>query len=164
MSDEGLLEALSATEARRGAPSAPWSVEVSCGVREEERVSIVRIGIPAGAGEAPSGCASEATESATAQSEVTNGEGCYATDPAPQGCVGLAVFAPSLGLELEYGGTLRAKVINGAGNGLNQSRWVLAGAASGALRCEAPAGCQAATAVGEFKVQGFQAAQLIQVR
>jgi len=164
MTSELPLEPVSAAETRRAARTLPWTFEASCGQREGEVVSIVKIGIPATAGEPAASCRSEATEDASAQSEVANGEGCYASDPAPQGCVGLTVIAPSLGLELEYGGTLRAKVINGAGNGLDQSQWVVQGAAGGELRCEAPAGCQAATVLGELKVQGFEAVQLIQLK
>jgi hypothetical protein len=51
------------------------------------------------------------------------------------------------------------------GNGLDQSRWVLAGAKTGELQCQAPAGCATlATMAGELKVQGYDSAQLIQER
>ena len=73
----------------------------------------------------------------------------------------MVVVYPGLGLEVGFGGTLRVRVINGAGNGLDQSsgdaRMLL-----GELRCKAPAGCSAATIAGEVKVQGYEAVQLIQ--
>ncbi len=164
LTDELPVEPVSAAEARHGVLTVPWTLETTCGEREGEAVPVVRIGIPADAGEAAASCRSEATEDASAQSEVANAEGCYASDPAPRGCVGLAVIAPSLGLELEYGGTLRARVLNGVGNGLGRSRWVLQGPAAGELRCEAPAGCQSAKVLGELKVQGYEAVQLVQLK
>ena len=90
---------------------------------------------------ATSGCKTEEAEEAEIKSEIAGKQGCYASKPAPEGCIGVVVFIPSLGMEVDYGGTLRVAVQNGVGNGLDQSRWVLSGAKTGELQCQAPMGC-----------------------
>jgi len=156
------LAAASSSSATRGAQTAPWNVEAICAVHEHEKVTVIKIGVPTGAPESKSGCESAEAEASEADAEVAGGEGCYASSPAPQGCVDVLVINPVLGLEVSYGGTLRARVINGAGNGLDQSQWTMPGSAVDELRCQAPAGCAAGTMSGELKVQGYEAVQLIQ--
>jgi hypothetical protein len=162
---ESPLVPSSSTTAKHGTRSVPWNLEATCGERDGETVSIIKIGLPANAPESPATCKSEEAEEAEMRSEITAKQGCYAKAPAPAGCIGLSVSVPGLAIELYYGGTLRAKVVNGAGIGLNQSKWVLSGATSGELQCQAPAGCQAlGSMTGELKAQGIQAAQLLQYR
>ncbi len=163
ITDERPLAGASASEATRGAQTVPWNLEAICVVHEGEKAIVIKIGVPTGASESKASCATAEAETTEAGAEVANGEGCYASSPAPQGCVNVLVADPALGLELSYGGTLRARMVNGVGNGLDQSRLILPGGAVDGLRCEAPAGCQAAgTLAGELKVQGYEAAQLIQ--
>jgi hypothetical protein len=165
ISDETPTFPTSSKEPKRGTHTAPWNLEATCGARAGERVSIVRIGVPTGAAESTSGCKTEEAEEAEIKSEITGKQGCYASNPAPAGCIGVVVFIPSLGMEVDYGGTLRVAVQNGVGNGLDQSRWVLSGAKTGELQCQAPVGCATlATMTGELKVQGYEAAQLVQER
>jgi hypothetical protein len=72
------------------------------------------------------------------------------------------VVEPTFGLELSASGTVRAEVISGAGNGLDQTRWEFQGAKSGEIRCTYPAACTVKfTLSGTIKDQGAEAAQLM---
>ncbi len=51
------------------------------------------------------------------------------------------------------------------GNGRDQSRWILRGPATGELQCRAPSRREApASMLGELRVQGYEAAQLLQAK
>lgn len=74
--------------------TVPWNVELTCGVREEEFQGIVKTGIPnsafPGANTKCPAEASETTETEEIESykaERTGKKGCYATNPAPEGCI-----------------------------------------------------------------------------
>ncbi len=68
-------------------------------------------------------------------------------------------------MEVSYGGTLRAHVVNGSATALTSLEWILRGPATGELQCQAPSGCEVpASMLGELKVQGYEAAQLVQAR
>jgi hypothetical protein len=165
MSAETTLTPSSSTEATRGERTLPWNLEARCGERENEQVPVVKIGIPAGASEAGGSCESEAQEAAEVSGELSGKQGCYASKPSPAGCLSVLLIAPSLGLELSYGGTVRARLLNGAGNGLARSTLIFEGSSSGELQCQAPAGCEApATLLGELKLQGYESVQLTQVK
>ena len=157
VTDEAEIVPVSSKEARHGEPTVPWNLEAICGEREEVPATVIKIGVPTGAAEGAATCRTEEAEALEVKGEIANKQGCYATNPVPKGCVSVAVVAPALGMELDYGGTLRASVVNGLTNGLHQSRWVFEGAASGELQCQAPTGCQATAAmVGELKAQGLE--------
>ena len=151
-----------AKDPKHGELTVPWNIEATCGEREGEKVAIMKIGVATGAAEAKAACESEEAEETEIKNEISKKEGCYASNPAPAGCIGVTIVEPSTGTEVSYGGTLRARNINGAANGLDQSRWIFEGAKSGELQCQVT-GCQAAsTSTGEVKVQGYEAAQLIE--
>jgi len=148
--------------------TVPWNVELTCGVREEEFQGIVKTGIPnsafPGANTKCPAEASETTETEEIESykaERTGKKGCYATNPAPEGCIRVTIVEPGAGLEVAYGGTLHAHGINGVHNGLSPTRWVFA-TTSGELQCEAPAGCVATgTTTGTVKEDGYNSLALI---
>ncbi len=154
--------------------SVPWNVEFYCGVRGEEYVGIVKIGTPTsefphtGATNCPETPSSEAEEKEII--EVNNGErekkeGCYASNPAPEGCVGVTIVEPGAGLEVSFGGTLRAHSENGVKNGLFATSWHFEGARSGALQCEFPRGCTATGATtGSVKEFGYKNIALLQLK
>ena len=159
-------------EASRRRLTTPWNVELLCGAREEEFVGIVKIGIPSSAfpitsGETP--CPAEPTEEFTNaeyeeyKKEKTEKKGCYATNPAPEGCIHMTWVEPGAGLEVAFGGTLWAHGINGTKNGLSPSRWVFE-EKGGALQCES-AGCEAGgTTTGEVKELGYNGIELMQAK
>jgi hypothetical protein len=155
--------------------STPWNLERRCGIREAgtEYVGIVTIGVPSTefpkAGELCPGIepteAGEAMEIAEHKKEREEKKGCYASIPAPPGCVRMTVVEPATGLEVAYGGSLYLHLQNGVKNGLSASRWKLEGATSNELQCEFPAGCNAlATLVGVLKMVGYSSQQLLTVK
>ena len=121
-----------------------WNVEAAAVCREEEYVPILKIGVPTS--EFPKARRSARKTSKPGQTkrkyELNEGtrkkEGCYATNPAPEGCIRLTIVEPGAGLEVAFGGTLRAHFENGVKNGLFPSKWHFEGATSGALQCEFP--------------------------
>ena len=76
--------------------------------------------------------------------------------------MGILVVDPSFALEFSASGTVRAKGVSGAGNGLDQTRWEFEGAKWGDLECSFPAACVGTKLAftGPIKVQGAEAAQL----
>jgi len=169
--DETPIKMAPATEATRGALSTPWNVEGDCGKREGAAVTILKIGVPTTRTEAEKTadeakkCVTEAAEKTEEENEVTKKEGCYRSSPSPAGCIAVTVLDPSMALEVAYGGTQRAKVVNGVANGLDQTRWELEGEKSGALQCTYPVACTAkGTTSGLVKQQGYEAVQLIYYR
>ncbi len=169
--DEAPIEAESAGEATRGALTTPWNVEADCGTRTGEKVPVVKIGVPTSRTESERkaaeerACKTEAAEATEVESEVAKKEGCYRSRPSPAGCIAFLWVAPSLGYEVGFAGTLRARAVNGVGNGLDQTRWEFQGGKFGELQCTFPIGCTAKLVTfGEVKQQGFEAAQLITVK
>jgi hypothetical protein len=151
--------------------SAPWNGEISCGVREEEYVGIIRIGMPNTEFPNNSSTPCPAEPSVTAQEEEEAAyvkereekKGCYVSNPAPEGCINVTIVEPGAGLEVAFGGTLWAKGINGVKNGLSPSKWVFE-EHGGQLECES-AGCSAGgTTTGEVKELGYTGVQLIQAK
>jgi hypothetical protein len=151
--------------------STPWNVELSCGVREEEYVPIVEIGVPTSefprSGSTP--CPAEPSPEAQAEEEAAyvkereEKKGCYASNPAPEGCINMTWVGPGAGLEVAFGGTLWAKGVNGVKNGLSPSKWIFE-THGGELECES-AGCAAGnTTTGEVKELGYSGVQLLQAR
>ncbi len=120
ISDEPALTQSGGVGEHTGPLSVPWNVELRCGEREETQVTIVKIGQPNGAAPTP-GCESEATEVGEIKKEEEERRGCYAT-PVPAGCIKVNVVQPALGLETVFEGSVRARVLDGSGNGLNASR------------------------------------------
>jgi hypothetical protein len=155
--------------------STPWNLEMRCGIREEgtEYVGIVTMGVPSTEfpkaftrcpGFEPT-LAREEEEVAAHKAQREQKEGCYASIPAPSGCVRLTVVEPAAGLEVAYGGTVYLHAVNGTHNGLSASKWKLEGPTSNELQCELPAGCTAlATVTGELKMLGYSSQQLIAIR
>jgi hypothetical protein len=152
--------------------SVPWNGELRCGVRAEgtEYAGIVKIGIPTTEfpkaltpckGSEPT-LAEEEEEVAEYKAEREGHAGCYASNPAPAGCIRVTIVEPGAGLEVAYGGTLRAHGLNGTHTGLSATRWKFEGATSGELQCEFPSGCVATgTTTGEVKELGYKEIQLI---
>ena len=96
-------------------------------------------------------------------SERKEKKGCYASNPAPEGCMRVTIVEPGAGLEVGFGGTLRAHVENGVKNGLLCTVWVFEGATSGALQGEFPMGNSATlTSSGAIKMVGFNNIALLQ--
>ena len=154
-------------EESRGEITTPWNAEAECGTREKAKTAIVKIGVPTSRTTAQvkaaeeRGCDTEAVETTETSNEISKKEGCYQSNPSPAGCINVLIVDPAAALEVGYGGTLRAKVINGAGNGLDQTRFEFE-AKSGELQCQHPVTCTAkATVLGSIKNQGYEAAQLI---
>jgi hypothetical protein len=180
MTDEGFIRSEAnekgEVEPKRRRLSVPWNAEAVCGIREEVDSSIIRVGVPNGEFPRPtkpcppaSTLEPEKVEAEEHLKEREEKKGCYATDPAPEGCLRLTVVVPAAGLEAAFGGTLWAHELNGAKNGLSASRWKLEGAEhSGALQCEFPAGCvsavDTAAATGELKDIGYKEIQLVTLR
>ncbi len=165
---ESAIKPVSGTEATRGATSTPWNYEVECSTRAGEKVAIIKIGVPTSRTESERkaaeerACKTEAAEKAEAEREISAREGCYRSEPPPAGCIAMLSVDPAESVELAYGGTLRAKVVNGVGNGLDQTRWEFEGAKAGELQCSFPAGCTGkGTIGGPVKDQGYEAVQLI---
>ena len=156
--------------------STPWNVEIHCGVREESYQGIVTIGVPnsefpkavtaaACPGEGEPSEEVEQAEIASYAAERTGHHGCYASIPAPEGCIRVTIVEPGAGLEVGYGGTEHAKGINGVKNGLTATKWKFEGPTSGELQCEFPSGCVATgKTFGEVKEDGYKEFQLIQGR
>ena len=84
------------------------------------------------------GCDTEAVETTETSNELSKKEGCYESNPSPAGCINMLIVDPAAALEVSYGGTLRAKAINGVGNGLDQTKFEFEGTKSGELQCEHP--------------------------
>jgi hypothetical protein len=154
--------------------STPWNLELSCGVREfgTEYTTIARIGVPSSEFPKPAKpcpgteptLEEEQNEVASYKKEREEKKGCYASVPAPEGCIRQTIVEPGTGLEEAYGGTLRLEWLNGSKNGLSASRWKYEGANSGELQCEFPSGCAATdTWTGELKAVGYKI-QLITAR
>jgi hypothetical protein len=151
-------------EGRREPLSIPWQIELRCGEREEETAGIAKIGVPEGTTQKPRPCnlpQTEAEEAKEVESEEAERKGCYAS-PVPSGCVKVDVVTPSLGLEEAFDGSLRARTLNGSGNGLHPSVVRLEGAISGRLRLSTEF-ADAATVVGQVNVDGF-GGELIQLK
>jgi len=154
--------------------STPWNAELDCGIREESFQGILRIGVPDAQFPRPpstTDCPDEATEEeesneiAAYKKEREEKQGCYASIPAPEGCIRTTIVEPGAALEVSFGGTLHAKLINGVRNGLTASKLKLEGPTSGELQCEAPVGCVATgKEFGEAKVEGFTELQLLTSR
>ena len=154
--------------------STPWNVEFDCGVREESFAGIIKIGVPNWVfpqAVSTDACPAEATpegqeaEVLSYKKEREEKKGCYATNPAPEGCIRVTIVEPGAGLEVGYGGTERAQGKNGVKNGLSPSKWKFEGPTSGELQCEFPSGCVATgKTFGEVKEGGYTEAQLIQGR
>jgi hypothetical protein len=158
------------TAGARGAKvSTPWNVVGFCGEREEVRTAILQFGYPNGEEPLAHRCLTQIEEESVAASERTERKNCFQVlegkgEPEPEGCVNLTIVDPTAALEIRYGGSLRPTWSNGAGNGLDASRWHWQGAPWDELRCELAA-CEApATVTGSVKAVGFEAQQLIQVR
>ena len=158
-------------EESRGHLTIPWNVETECGTREKNKVTIIKIGVPTerspaevSAAEARA-CLTEAKEAEETKKEKE--EGCYKGTgkgkPAPAGCVQVLIFAPTIGLEVGYGGTQRLKAVGGVGNGLDQTIWEFEKKENtGTLLCTHPVACTApGETFGYVKQQGYEAAQLI---
>ncbi len=151
--------------------SVPWNVEVDCGDREESYTGIVKIGVPTSefpvaAPKCPENLETGQTEEEEAYTkERTEKHGCYVSNPAPEGCVHVTIVEPGAGLEVAFGGTLRAHGENGVHNGLFPTKWVFEGAASGALQCEFPTSCTATgVTTGSVKEIGYKGIGLIQAK
>jgi hypothetical protein len=166
--DEKPIKPESALNAKRGELTVPWNVEGICRINEsEETTTIVIVGVPTTLTTAEKEarekrkCVEAAAEPTEITNEISKKEGCYASNPSPEGCIGVLVDAPEISLELNYGGSLRAVAKNGAGSGLNQSTWTFKGASSGELQCQS-LGCTAkGITTGVVKQQGFESAQLL---
>jgi len=148
--------------------STPWNVEVGCGEREGEGDQvIVKIGVPDSQFPmATAGCVSEPSEGTVLayQQEREERTGCYASNPSPEGCLRFTLVQPATGLELAYGGTLRALGTNGVHTALSPSTVTFEGERLGALQCEFPTGCsETATVTGEARVWG-EGPKLIQAK
>ena len=155
--------------------SIPWNVEFDCGVSHEEFVGLAKIGVPSTEFPRPVSSAKcpESLETGQVEDEQAyekereEKKGCYVSNPAPEGCLRLTVVEPAAGLEVAFGGTLRAEVENGVNNGLFATRWVFSFegvGSSGALQCEFPSGCAATGIfVRNFKDVGSHVG-LIQVK
>jgi hypothetical protein len=150
----------------------PWNVELVCGAREEEYVGIVRVGVPSsefpklsGSTPCPAEPTLEAQESEyeAYKKERVEKKGCYATNPAPAGCIHVVIVEPGAGLEVAFGGTLWAVGKNGVKNGLSPSRWSFE-EKGGELQCESP-GCSATgTTTGEVTELGYNGIELMQAK
>ncbi len=150
---------------KRGEPlSVPWNVELRCGERAGEQTAIARIGLPDGT--PPSvGCESEAAELEEITHEEQARTGCD-TAPLPAGCIKFTNVEPDTGLEQVFEGTLRARVLNGFGNGLNGSTWVFEGFekfASGHLHLASAYGTTASVQ-GQVQLVGFDDSELMQAK
>lgn len=141
--------------------TVPWNAELRCGGRAGEEVAILKIGIPNGA-PSSTGCVSEAAEKIAVEKEETESRGCYES-PVPEGCIKVSLVQPALGLEEEYEGTLRPAWTNGFGNGLNASTQAFEGATSGHLRL-ATTFATTATLSGQYKLIGYSASELIEIK
>jgi hypothetical protein len=156
-------------EGKRGKVTTPWNIVGVCGEREEERTGLVEIGYPTGAEPAVHACKTLAEEEAEMSAERTGHTGCFkepegAGKPEPEGCINITIVDPTASLELLYGGSLRPKWTNGAGNGTNASKLTSEGSTTGFLFCELP-GCAAPlTFTGQMKTVGYTAQQLIQMK
>jgi hypothetical protein len=163
--DETPLEA-----GKRGTKvSTPWNLVGICGEREEESTTLVQLGYPTGEEPAAHLCKTLVEEEAEMSAERTGHTHCFkeaegAGKLEPEGCVNVTIVDPTASLEILYGGSLRPKWTNGAGNGLNASKWTWEGASSNILFCEL-SGCAApGTTTGTVKTVGFAAQQLIQAK
>jgi hypothetical protein len=168
------LNAANEVETRLRKLSTPWNMELRCGVRSEgtEYVAILRIGVPnsefprppkACPGSEPT-LAEEEAEVAEYKEEREAKKGCYATNPAPGGCINYTWVEPGGGLEVAWGGTFWLHFLNGSHNGLSASRRKHEGATSGEFQCEFPSGCVVTeTEVGEEKLIGWES-ELIQAK
>ncbi len=152
---------------------------MTCGVREESYVPILKIGVPTSefpkaAPKCPESLETGQPEEEEEEEEEEEDEytterevkkGCYATNPAPEGCTRVTIVEPGSGLEVAFGGTLRAHFENGVKNGLFPSKWIFEGATSGALQCEFPSACTAAgVATGAVKEVGYKELSLLRER
>jgi hypothetical protein len=176
MTDEGYValeeNASKEVEAPLRSQSTPWNIEVACGIRQEgtEYVNVVRLGIPTAAfpgqqspcpGTEPT-IAEEQAEVAEYKKQREEKKGCYASIPAPAGCVRMTAVEPANGLEVAFGGTLHLQQLNGSHNGLSATRWKLEGGTSGELQCEFPVACTAsASLTGELRLLGYRELQLV---
>ncbi len=159
VTDEPALEQ-TGTVGKRGVPlTVPWDVELRCGEREESEAPILRLGVPSGTTPSPA-CKSEEEEKTEIEAEESGRTGCYATT-VPAGCMKVNIVQPSLALETVFEGSLRPHVVDGAGTGLNASRWKFEGATSGKLRL-ATEFATSGTTTGEVKTSGLGASELLQ--
>ena len=146
---------------KRGPLSVPWDVELRCGERAGEKVSVAVIGVPEGAS-APAGCQPETAEAEEINKEEAGRTGCDAS-PVPPGCVKVNIVQPELGLETVFEGSVRTRVVNGFGNGLNPSHLKFEGATSGRLHL-AGRFTTTGSMTGEIGVLGFGGRELIQAK
>ncbi len=161
------------SQTKHGELTVPWNVEGICRINTEteETTAIVVVGVPTAltapekeAREKRKCVEGETAEKTEIANEVSEKKGCYATNPSPEGCIGVLIIDPEISLELNYGGSLRAIGKNGTGNGLNQSKWEFKGASGGELQCES-AGCTAkGITTGVVEQQGFESVQLLTVK
>jgi hypothetical protein len=149
--------------------STPWNMVAVCGEREEERTGVVQIGYPTGEEPPVHACKTQAAEESEMSTERTSHLHCFKEEEGkavdePAGCINVTIVDPTAGLEIRYGGSLRPKWTNGAGTGLNASKWIWEGIASNELFCQL-SGCHSpGTTTGQVKIVGFEAQELIQVR
>jgi len=154
--------------------STPWDAEAICVIQEGEFKSAVRIGVPTSEYPRPQGTcppkpSTEPEEPVVGEHATDRVErkGCYASNPAPAGCLKVTVVEPAAGLEAAFGGTLVAFVTNGVKNGLSPSHLEFLGRVSGQLECEFPSPCPTGlggVVSGELKVSGYSDLALMQLR
>jgi hypothetical protein len=129
---------------RRRAASFPWKMQLVTEERQEEQVSVLEIGVP------PAG------ESCYPKELVEGKPAGAKWEKVPAGCIRVDLIAPSVPVEQVYYGTLRPRVLNGAGNGLDASRLQFnteAGALTGPWSSQ-----------GELRIFGSEASELITAR
>jgi hypothetical protein len=167
--DESPLIVEGTTTKRGLAVSTPWNIVGVCGEREEERTGLVQIGYPTGEEPAVHACKTTAEETSEMEAERTGHLHCFKVEegsgtPEPAGCINVTIVDPTAGLEIRYGGSLRPKWTNGAGTGLNASKWTWEGIGSNELQCQL-LGCHSpGTTTGSAKTVGFEAQELIQAK
>jgi hypothetical protein len=169
--DEPPLETVVEGKGKRGTSlSVPWNIVGVCGEVEEERVGRVQIGYPTGEEPPVHACKSEEEEKAEIAAEHSGHTHCYkeaegSGHPEPAGCINVTIVDPTAALEIPYGGSLRPRWINGAGNGLDASKWEWETEQPervGVLFCQLLACAAPGRTNGEVKTVGYEAQELIQ--
>ncbi|MHB8490772.1 MAG: hypothetical protein ACYDA6_00950 [Solirubrobacteraceae bacterium] len=119
-------------EVRRAPLTTPWNSELVV----KGSTTYAKIGVPTEAGKS---CSEE---------------------PAPPGCMRLTILYPEINLQLPIEGSLEAKLVNGAKNGLSPSELVFEGTKSGSLTIPGSLG-ETVFASGKVKLLGAEGRELL---
>jgi hypothetical protein len=132
---------------RRRAESFPWNIELTRELREEEEPVIPVVGVP------PAGQTCYPTETVEGVQVPAKWE------KVPVGCVRIDIVSPQIPDELMFYGSLKPRLVNGAGNGLDASRLEF-NSEAGLLVSNKRESAETST-LGTLKITGSEARQLI---